>query len=1437
MRVTVICLLMILMALSLLGSPVLIKTATAPVLVTAASEVPQEVGAYEEDFTTYTYKDYTDNADWNIWDSHLTVSLSDAVNQRAPSVAPDGGGGVFVVWKDNRNGNWSIYAQRLDVNGNRLWENDLQVNSDGGIIYSNTSPSVGVGGSGAVVVVWVDERNGDRDIYAQRLDADGTKLWPTDLRVSNGGGTTYQDSPYVGGNDDGNVVVVWQDERNGGYQNADIYAQQLGASGNKLWPTDIRVNSDSETVSQGSPTAALDGDRNAVVVWKDSRNGNADVYAQELDAGGNKLWAADVRVNSDSATADQGAPAVAVDGNGNAVVVWEDSRFGNDDIYGQRLDANGNKLWVYDVRVHSYNWTESQWSPAVAVDSSGSAVVVWRDFRSDENIYGQRLDADGNRLWGGDRRVNSDSGTAYQLHPAVAISGSGNVTVVWQDHRRGSDDIYSQQLDVSGYKLWVADVQVNSDTGTASQWSPALAVDGNGNAVVVWQDFRNGDADIYAQKVDASGNRLWTADMCVNSDNGTASQWSPAVVMDSDGNSVVVWQDIRNGDADIYVQKIDASGNRLWAADTRVNSDSGIADQSTPAVAVNGDGNAVIAWNDERSGNDDIYAQKLDASGNRLWAADVRVNSDSGTAGQFEPAVAVDDIGNATVVWTDRRNGHEDIYAHRLDASGNKQWTDDVRINSDSWTAYQWHPTVAVGGDGNLVVVWSDYRNGSGWNNSDVYAQRLDATGNKLWATDVMVNSYIWIQQGSSTVAVDSIGNAVVVWYEYRNDNYDIYAQRLTTNGEKGWADDVRVNSDSGATDQSLPAVALDWSGNAVVVWNDQRNCNDDVFAQKLNVVGGKGWLADLPVVYPDRFYLTTGIAQSQTTDTITGNITEANLTSDFQTNGGSVQFFLANNGGTDWFPVTPGVTHVFTTTGSDLRWRAVLAADPIWPRTPVVDLLHIEYSTDLPFADDYEPDDTCAQASPLQVNGAVQAHNFHQTDDKDWAWFDVISGTTYVLQTAHAGPNADTVLELDDICDHPILTDTNAFGHDARQVFTASFSGTLYASVSNHDGSVYGERTDYDLSVRTYHPNGLAVIVAGHNDAWWLQSNIDYAADQAYLTLLGAGFPKGNVRYLGPNPDRDVDGNGLHDDIVATATITNVRYAIQDWPREQGLALGVPFYVYLMDHGHYDLFLADGSAGWVTAPLLDLWLSNLEATTGADQITVIIDACKSGSFIDVTGVGPAEISGHNRVIVASTTSQANAYPSKQGSLFSDVFWTALGDNQDVWSAYQTAKTAVEARGLMQTPWLDDNGDAVADERDGALARGRGLAGVFGGSEPVIDWLTVGEVREDGVATATAQVRDDFNVMGVHVEVYPPGYEEPEGGPGETPLVGVPTATLQLMSGEVYTATLTGLTGPGFYRVVGYAVDDEGNWALPAWVIVGSGKLGDHSVYLPLVLR
>lgn len=106
---------------------------------------------------------------------------------------------------------------------------------------------------------------------------------------------------------------------------------------------------------------------------------------------------------------------------------------------------------------------------------------------------------------------------------------------------------------------------------------------------------------------------------------------------------------------------------------------------------------------------------------------------------------------------------------------------------------------------------------------------------------------------------------------------------------------------------------------------------------------------------------------------------------------------------------------------------------------------------------------------------------------------------------------------------------------------------------------------------------------------------------------------------------------------------------------------------------------------------------------------------------------------------------------------------------------------------------------------------------------------------QDGQAEIQAQVRDDFNVTQVRMDVYPPDFVEPPPSPdGTTPEITVPTATLTLVGNDTFSATYRGFTQTGQYRLVIYAQDDEYNQALPQTTQVCVGCV---YTYLPLVLR
>jgi hypothetical protein len=262
----------------------------------------------------------------------------------------------------------------------------------------------------------------------------------------------------------------------------------------------------------------------AIIVWTDFRaKDNTDVYAQRLDGDGTRLWGAD-GLALVTVIEDQFGAHVASDGAGGGIFCWADSRNGDGeaDIYAQRVDASGQVLWppagkpVTDVG-------GSQVRNVIISDGLGGAILAWEDGRknSGENdIYAQRLTAQGVPLWdeGGTAVVSSDE---VQIHPALVSDGTGGAYITWQDfYRVGTSwNIYAQHMDGAGIPKWKKDgIAVCVADGIQSD--PVIVPDGSGGTVIVWYDGRAGTYfNIYAQQVNALGFlgggefRFYTADL------------------------------------------------------------------------------------------------------------------------------------------------------------------------------------------------------------------------------------------------------------------------------------------------------------------------------------------------------------------------------------------------------------------------------------------------------------------------------------------------------------------------------------------------------------------------------------------------------------------------------------------------------------------------------------------------------------------------------------------------------------------------------------------------------------------------------------------------------------------------------------------------------------------------------------------------------------
>lgn len=391
-----------------------------------------------------------------------------------------------------------------------------------------------------------------------------------------------------------------------------------------------------------------------------------------------------------------------------------------------------------EFRVNSDVGSNEQSVPHLAVDSLDNIYFVWHDKGDNERNYVQKYDTSGNSLLGADKRLADPNN---QNNPRVVVGDNNDFFVTWHDERNGNRDIYLDRFSKDdGTDLWSGSRKINTDAGSADQLRPDLAVDSINNIVVSWVDSRNGsDNDIYLHKFDKDGNAVWGSEIKVNSDIGANSQSDATVLVDKSNNNIFVfWSDNRGGNWDIYMNKIDTNGTKLWGSDIKVNTNSDASNQSFPDAAIDSIGNVYVVWSDDRNGitNFDVYAQKYDASGVRastgIWVGgDVKMNSDTTTTKQENPTITIDGGNNIFVAWSDERNtglSEGDIYLQKFNSDGGRIWPDDIRVNNDLGLYVQTNPELAILGDGRVVVTWQDNRN----SNLDIYAAIYSEPGSDI---------------------------------------------------------------------------------------------------------------------------------------------------------------------------------------------------------------------------------------------------------------------------------------------------------------------------------------------------------------------------------------------------------------------------------------------------------------------------------------------------------------------------------------------------------------------------------------------------------------------------------------------------------------------------------------------------------------------------------
>ncbi|MFI5372185.1 MAG: FlgD immunoglobulin-like domain containing protein [Candidatus Eisenbacteria bacterium] len=440
------------------------------------------------------------------------------------------------------------------------------------------------------------------------------------------------------------------------------------------------------------------------------------------------------------ATDSQYSPAAVPDGSGGAIIVWDDYRAGNGDIYAQHVLASGivDPAWPVDGRAICV-LPSDQTNVVICPDAGGSAILAWSDNRSGSSydIYAQHVLSSGvlDPAWPANGRAICTV-AQDQTNPVIVSDGAGGAIMAWTDNRPVSaSDIYAGHVLASGVvdPAWPAGGRAIC-AAAGNQSGQQVVTDGAGGAIVGWSDERSGASndDIYAQHVSSSGvvDPAWPVDgsyIC----NQPSYQFLNTMAADGGGGAFLAWQDLRAGvNYNIYVEHVLPDGILDSWPGGGVQLAPSIYSQRNSQLVPDGSGGVIVAWIDGRSGYDMVFAQHVIGGGgiDPYWSTSGLQVTYSGF-NKSGLTVAPDGSGGMLAGFEDRHaTNTPHIYAQHILAAGytDPSWPSDSRAVCLAGTA-QLEPTMTTDGAGGAILAWGDYR--TSYSSTDIYAQRVEAFG------------------------------------------------------------------------------------------------------------------------------------------------------------------------------------------------------------------------------------------------------------------------------------------------------------------------------------------------------------------------------------------------------------------------------------------------------------------------------------------------------------------------------------------------------------------------------------------------------------------------------------------------------------------------------------------------------------------------------------
>lgn len=459
------------------------------------------------------------NAQWNP-NTRINNPVSNTAQTQFNSVVIyDGSGGVIIGWLDNRDGFTRVYAQRYNSAGIPQWAaNGVLVTPENGpYLLPNTRLKIIADGSGGAIFSFCAAMpNTSYLVYSQKINSSGQIQWLSMAGAAIDNPTSSYDEQFdIASDNNGGVIIAFRRWNPSGIV-WEVSTQRINSSGARMWGNyGVKVVQAVNGVEE--PVICQDNNSGAIIAWKEARTGQ--IYSQRVNSNGVTQWTANGMAVFPNALNSRYNAKIISDGVGGAIISVEDARNTGStvyDIYAQRIIDNF-RLWGEGGKVVCNNSANQRYSSMIS-DKTGGAYIAWVDYRNTiQEIYLQRMDPNGNPIF-------LSNGISTSLTQAYEISLSNydaNSLIITSVHSPGGDTTFisAQKFSNTGTAMWgSANTQVCNNPRPKSLSKNASVMDNNGNVIITWTDIGLNPSKVFAQKTTGLTN--------INSVEGTARSFS-----------------------------------------------------------------------------------------------------------------------------------------------------------------------------------------------------------------------------------------------------------------------------------------------------------------------------------------------------------------------------------------------------------------------------------------------------------------------------------------------------------------------------------------------------------------------------------------------------------------------------------------------------------------------------------------------------------------------------------------------------------------------------------------------------------------------------------------------------------------------------------------------------------------------------------------------